>query len=381
MKNRDFATYKNPKKPRPRWIKSALLIVLLAFSIYSFKLLIQPVGQVLGSFWNDSTTAITYMLTAPRNLKKDEGVTNMLLVGIDRRSNIPYFYIGKDGQRQNNGFLADTIIIASFNHNTQQTSLLSIPRDLWIRIPPFDNLSAQFTKINSAHALGDQYDYDGGGMQLLVDTLSDVLAIPIHYFVRVDFEGFKEGINTLGGIDLWVEANFDDYLYPREGFEDAPWEQRFQHVHFEQGLTHMDGETALIYARSRHALGPEGTDFARARRQQQVILAAKNKSLSSETLFNLEKLKSLHLTLSEHVFTNVELVELPLFFKTAQKFESLEVETYVLDGGEGPEGLLYSPSNLEDFGGAWVLVPRAGVTNFSQLQKFVRDIFYEQIIE
>lgn len=347
----DLNHFSKQKKSSHRWFKSAVLIVSLAVAIYTVKLLTQPIGQVLGSFWENSTSAVTRMLTGPRSLKKDHGVTNVLLIGVDRRN-----------PREGN-FLADTLIIASFNHNTQKATLLSLPRDLWVK----------GSKINAIHTLGEKAGYEGGGMQFLTDTLEEVLNIPIHYYARIDFEGFEKGIDAVSGVDIFVDTAFDDYMYPRSGFENAPWEERFEHLHFDEGLQHMDGKTALKYARSRHALGPEGTDFARARRQQKVILAVKNKVLSSETLFDFGRLRELYFALSENVVSNIEIAEFPLFFNLANKFGEQKIETYVLDGGDGPGGLLYSPQDVENYGGAWVLLPKAG--DFNEVQEFVKEIF------
>lgn len=358
----DLNHFSKQKKPNHRWFKSAFFVVALTIAIYSVKLLLQPIGQVLGSFWENSTSTVTRMLTGPRSLKKDEDVTNFLLVGIDRRS------------RSEDSFLTDTIIIASFNHKTQKSTLLSLPRDLWVEIPGFNGLPKQYSKINSAHALGDQFDYPGGGMQLLSDILEEILGIPIHYYARIDFEGFEKGIDAVGGIEIFVDTAFDDYMYPRAGYEDFPWEERFEHVHFDEGLQHMDGEMALKFARSRHALGPEGTDFARARRQQKVLLAVKNKVLSTETLLDFGKLRELYFALTENVAANVEVAELPLFFNLTQNLQTQKIETFVLDGNDGPGGVLYSPQDIENYGGAWVLLPKAG--DFSKVQKFVREIFY-----
>lgn len=349
----DLNHLSKPKKPNRRWFKSAVLIVSLAIAIYTVKLLTQPIGQVLGSFWENSTSAVTRMLSGPRSLKKDDGLTNFLLVGIDKRN------------RKEGSFLADTLIIASFNHKAEKATLLSLPRDLWVN----------GTKINALPALGDQGNYPGGGMKLLIGSLEEILDIPIHYYARIDFEGFEKGIDAIGGIDIFVDTVFDDYMYPRAGFENAPWEERFEHLHFDEGLQHMDGKTALKYARSRHALGPEGTDFARARRQQKVLLAVKNKVLSAETLFDFGRLRELYFALSENTVTNVEVAEFPLFFNLAKNFGGQKVETDVLDGGDGRGGLLYSPPDLENYGGAWVLIPKAG--DFSQVQEFVKEIFYQ----
>lgn len=368
--------YQKSNNTNHKWVRSTLFLITLVLALFGVKLLLQPITSALGSLWQQSGLVVSGILHGPRALKQDDAVTNFLLVGIDKRSYEPYSVATEQGQELKRGFLADTIIIASYNHQTQQVSLLSIPRDLYVKVPAFGQIYEQYTKINGAHSLGDQFDFEGGGMTLLAQILEEVLGVPIHYWARIDFEAFEKGIDAISGIDLEVENAFDDFMYPKEGFENAPtWEDRYEHIHFDQGLQYMDGATALKYARSRHALGVEGTDFARAKRQQRVILAVKNKVLGSETLFNLERLKSLYLVLSENINTNISLAELPLFYKLAQSFNQGEVKSYVLDGGDEPEGLLVSP-NPEDFGGVWILIPKAGLDDYTAIQNFVRKIFY-----
>lgn len=368
--------YQTTRGKNHRWVKSTLFLLTLVMALFGLKLLLQPVTSALGSIWQQSGVLISGILHGPRALKQDDGVTNFLLVGIDKRSYEPYSVTTKQGQELKRGFLADTIIIASYNHQTQKISLLSVPRDLYIKIPAFGQIYEQYTKINGAHSLGDQFNFEDGGMGLLAQILQEVLGVPVHYWARVDFEAFEKGIDAMGGMEIEIENSFDDFMYPREGFEDAPsWEDRYQLIHFDQGLQHLDGAAALKFARSRHALGIEGSDFARAKRQQKVLLAVKNKVLSSETLFNLERLKNLYLALSENVLTNVSLIELPLFYQLAQGSTQSEIKTYVLDGGSEPGGLLQSP-NPENFGGAWVLIPKTGLGEYGEIQEFVRKIFY-----
>ena len=194
--------------------------------------------------------------------------------------------------------------------------------------------------------------------------------------ISLEARRIEKGIDAIEGIDVVVERTFDDYMFPRPGYENAPWNQRWEHVHFDAGLQHMDGATALEYARSRHALGVEGSDFARSRRQQKVIIAAKNKILSSSTLFNTAKLKELYEVVSDHVRTNVKLSEFPLFFSLAKQFSDKEVKTYSLT--DETENLLAAPTDLSLYGGAWVLVPAAGGEDFSDVQGFVKGIFYER---
>lgn len=372
----------NKSNPKKAWLKSLFLIFSLAIVIYGGKLLLTPVGQVLGAFLSTSATTISLTLSG-KELKNDNGVTNFLVVGLDRRSNIPY---------ESNSFNTDTIIVASFNKNTGSASLLSIPRDLWVTIPGFKTVQTQQGRINSVMALGDQFAYPDGGMALLAKVLGQdengkpgILNIPIHYWLRVDFDGFAKVIDAVGGVDVLVENSFTDSLYPIPGQEnndcgatDPEYLCRFEQISFKKGLQHMSGETALEFARSRHAaLSSEGSDFSRAKRQQKVIMALKDKVLSADTLFDLSKIKNLYNILSDskNILSSVEASDLPLFYLLAKKFSLIEPQSYVLDDSDNPESLLYHPS--EDlFGGAWILLPKEGFSKFDKIKDFVQQIFY-----
>lgn len=345
--------------------RAGLIVGSLVIIFFGIKLLLYPIMGVAANLLKESTASFSNLVTQEK-VKQDNGQTNILLLGVDER------YKGGTS-------LTDTIIVASYDHETQSTTLLSLPRDLWVTIPAFDQVNSYSTKINAVYSIGEEYAYTGsnkdpvGGVGLLSAVLDDHLGVPIHYYAKINFDGFRQVIDAIGGVDVYVERAFTDYQYPREGYENAPWSSRFEVVSFEQGWQHMDGETALKYARSRHALGPEGSDFARADRQQKVILAIKDKVTSNETLFNPTYLKNLYMTVSSEFETNIGLVELPLFYNLAQKFEGGEtIDKYVLTNGVDSEaGLLYSPDPAQ-YGGAYVLVPREG---WEDVQRFVSEAF------
>lgn len=367
------------RSPISKTIVGILALVVVLFGI---KLLFTPIMRTLAAVWDESTTAISFMLPGGARIPQDEGGhTNVLLVGIDKREFQPYQYTGPDGELSRNGFLADTIILASIDAKGQVVHMVSLPRDLWVRIPAFESVAEQHAKINAVHALGDRYGYpDSGGMGLLKSIVEDITGIPIHYWIRTDFEAFVKGVDAVGGLELYVENTFDDYMYPRSGYENAVWEERYLHVHFNQGWQTMDGETALQYARSRHALGPEGSDFARAARQQKVIEAFMNKVLTTETLFNVERLQGLYNAVSGNISTNISLGELPLFYRIAKDFDSLQVQGNVLGGQDIDPPLLYAP-DPGLFAGAYVLIPTAGQNNYSKIQDWVQSTFYPAPVE
>src|SRR5690606_13980241 len=265
---------------------------VLLFGVYSF---LPPIKDSLASMLSGSSAAFSYFVNGSPELHKDGGKTNVLLLGIDKRADEDYSYRGPDGIISKNSFRTDTIIVASYNYDTEKVTMLSIPRDLWVEVPAFGDVQRQSMKINGVYAIGDVYNYPGGGQALLSKVISDLFDVPIHYSARIDFEGFRKAIDSVGGIDLVVKNSFTDYQYPIEGKEDAwPISTRYKVLSFESGLQHMDGQTALEFARNRHASGIEGTDFARADRQQLVITAFKEKIFAPETIKSPDALLKLY---------------------------------------------------------------------------------------
>lgn len=346
------------KKKRRKIALFAGGILALGFLVYFSYAFYWPISSLIGELIKNPQTALSFF-KGGSEIKSTDGKTNILLLGIDKRANVPYTYLGPGGKREHNGFLSDTIIVASIDRETKQVSMISIPRDTWVDIPEWGNLSKSQGKINSAYSLGNIYDYPGGGLQLVEEVVSSHLGITIHYGMRIDFEGFKKTIDTLDGIDVDVEKTFDDYQYPREGSEKTPCRDgsfscRYEHLHFEKGMQHMDGATALGYVRSRSGTNGEGSDFARARRQQRAIQAAFKKALSLDTLLDPFKLNELFRDFGETIETDFELSALPGFVKLGKQINVNSIRTFVLDPSSGVMGV-GDPSR---HGGAYSIVPK-----------------------
>lgn len=374
---KNFLQMKPPQRKNffshlPRITAAALILGSCIFLLYSF---FPQIKSWLQSMLQGPTTVMSFIKDQPQSLKQDDNVTNILLVGIDKRSVIPYTYETSDGQQEKNGFLADTLIVLSYNHQDQSVVMLSLPRDLWVEIPAFNTVYTQSTRINAAYSLGDMYNYPGGGLALTKEVISEILGMPIHYSARVDFEGFCKAIDLLGGVDINVENTFDDWQYPLEGYENAPLDQRYIHLHFDAGVQHMDGETALRYARSRKGTNSEGSDFARAKRQQKVIMAVQGKASNLNILENLPKILEWNSVLGETLQTDVEPSEALLAYKLGKNIDPETIRSYVLDNGDGETGILYHPPE-EEFGGAWILLPQGN--NWDLVQEFCQKIFYSE---
>ena len=359
----------------------------------------------LATLSGSSTTVNIPLLGIVSPLKNTDGNVNVLFLGIA-------------GGAHQGANLTDTIMVASYNLKTNQVYLLSIPRDLW--------LPALQSKANTAYQLGISQN---NGLDLAKTVMGNVLGIPIHYGLRIDFRGFVQTIDAIGGIEVDVEKSFDDYLYPIQGAENdlcgfreeekdfseeeakalniesgkrkvfiAPdgsiatdsaeedkgvkyFSCRYEHISFEKGKMTMNGAIALKYVRSRHGTNGEGSDFARSVRQGKVIQATRNKILSADTLFNPSKISELIKALGKSIDTDVSARDAVEFYKLSKKIEA--TLTFALDDSlksgllpEGRERLLVHPSPA-DYGGAYVLISQDD--DFSIVHKYVKKILNGEI--
>jgi LCP family protein required for cell wall assembly len=158
----------------------------------------------------------------------------------------------------------DTIILLTVDPVTKTAGMLSIPRDMWVNIPGYG-----YNRINTAWTIGEAAKLPGGGPGLAMETVSQFIGVPIHYYVQVDFGTFVSFINLIGGIDVYVEERM--VLDPMGSGQD--------HFVLTPGdIRHLNGKRALAYARCRHeSQGCSGGDVGRAKRQQQVIMAIRDK--------------------------------------------------------------------------------------------------------
>lgn len=225
---------------------------------------------------------------------------NVLLLGIDKRPDESYAR-------------TDTMILVTVDPATAKAGMLSIPRDLWVTIPGYGE-----SRINTAHYKGDQDGYPGGGPALAMKTVQYNLGVPVHFYVRIDFDGFRRIIDTLGGIDIDVPQAINDPKYPDDFYGYDPF-------YIEAGRQHMDGETALKYARTRATLN---SDFDRAKRQQAVLLAVREKVMAIDILPKLPQLWS---ELGNAVQTDMQLVDIVELAKLANRMSDADIETAVID--------------------------------------------------
>lgn len=241
-----------------------------------------------------------------RGTVEASGRITILLMGIDRRP-------GEDFQS-----LTDTMIVLSLNPIDNTASIMNIPRDFFAEIPGFVGRR----RINTAFNLGYVRGVQGpaGGAALAIETVEHNLAIAIDHYVLVDFTAFIRSIDAIDGVDIDVPQDIYDASYPTMNYG-------YEIFSVAAGANHFDGETALKYARTRHG----DTDFGRSARQQQVIMAVRDKVLNLGADQLLLRFPLLYNEVSEGVRTDLSLADMYSLAAIARDMPRENIKTVVLD--------------------------------------------------
>ncbi len=272
----------------------------------------------------------------------------------DNRINV--LLLGRAGEHYPGKNLTDTIMLASINTQTHQVALLSFPRDLYTPI----GQSTNYTKINAIYQIGlDTKD----GVALLRETVEEISGEPVHYSIIVDFDGFEKTLDALGGVSVDVPRDLLDTRYPGKNYS-------YETFEIKKGWQKLDGATALKYVRERHS-DPEG-DFGRAKRQQQVMQAVRDKAFSTGTFLNVFTLSHLLDTLGASIKTDITLDEMESFLSLIRTLDTKNITTVVIDAWK-KESLLRVSHIPTPSGNAFILLPRTG--NWKEIRTLAHNIF------
>jgi LCP family protein required for cell wall assembly len=276
----------------------------------------------------------------------------------DGRVNILLLGIG--GPTHQGGDLTDSMMLVSIDPVNHKMALLSVPRDLWVKIPGDGQ-----QKINAAYSYGKEGSrqksasaQQADGLNLLDQTLESVIGVPIHYHAIVDFKAFQQGVDAVGGVDATVPAS----LTARENFW-VEGTRRFYYLNVPAGKQHFDGTKALYYARERH----NDSDFARSERQRLLFSALKEKALSLDTFSNPVKISNLLDSFGNNVYTDFSLNDITRLQQIMSKIPSGSISS--LDFTTPPHNLV-TTGNIN---GLSVVEPRAGLFDYSAIQYFVHN--------
>lgn len=335
------------EEPAKTRVKSHIFVTIIAI-ILGF-LVLKGVAMTVLSGENFSVKNVVFSAFS-KNIEIDEnGNTNILLLGVGGE--------GHDGEN-----LTDTMIVASIDHDEKIVSMLSIPRDFYVE----SDALGYGSKLNGVYELvSDKTSSYEVGMNALTTEIEETFNLDLQYYAKVDFSGFKDIVDAIGGIEVEVEEAIYDATYP------ADYGIGYEPFYIEEGLQSLDGDKALKYVRSRHTT----LDFGRAARQQQVITAIKDKALSTGFLLSPGKIKGLYSAVSENFETNMSLTEILYLAKISENFERDSIHSAVItEMANEVAGFLYTPL-LEDYGGAYVLIPYTGDNR--ELEKYAHYFLFE----
>lgn len=266
----------------------------------------------------------------------DDGRTNILMMGIDRRPGEAFVS------------RTDSIMVASVDAEGETVSVLSIPRDLYVVIPGYGR-----DRINTAFVYGSNGDSPAAGAALAMQTIEYNLGIPLDHYVLVDFSAVVKTVDTLGGIDVVVPFDINDPTYPDMNYGYDP-------LFIPAGLQHMDGTTALKYARTRHV----DNDFGRAARQQQVVLAVKDKALGLGITGLLARAPELYQRVEQGIRTDLSLEQIVNLVRAGSGISEDNIRNVVLDTE-------YVSPFVTDKGAQVLLLDQA------KAEELIRSLFYE----
>lgn len=272
--------------------------------------------------------------------------------------------LGYGGGNHDGAYLTDSLMVLSVVPGNSATTMISVPRDLWVQVPPN---SGSYAKINAAYQDGFYNGYGGipkgqvaGGAEA-ARKVSDVLGMDMPYWLTIDFTGFRELVDSLGGVDMNVPTAFTAQ-YPRN--DDPRVDAGWKIVTFKKGPQHMNGEQAIEYARARYVLQPasEGTDFARSARQQLLIraLLARVHDVKAWPGF-LDATNALQ----KSIYTNLSLTDLTLFTRKMDMNHAARVglsdQNVLVDAQAGDGESILQPAN-----GDWGAVSRYVASQLNQ---------------
>lgn len=319
-------------KKKLKWL--AVILILLILGWAGFRIMAKT-DQIFTGRGNIFTRVGNLIISPDRKLIGEaQGQVNVLLMGVG-------------GAGHEGSYLTDTMIVAQINTQSHEVVLTSIPRDFAVTLPKYG-----YNKINAAYAYTYRDDENKAGLAA-IDAAEKVTGLSIPYYTVIDFKGFVQAVDDVGGLDITIDHTFTDATFPN----DYPYDTKgyLAPVTFTTGPAHMNGKTALIFARSRHSgNNNEGSDFARSERQKKILVAFKNKILSLN-LTSLSTINNLLSDFTENFRTNLEPFELKHLADLAGEIDSQNIYSFTLE----PDGKLICAGLVDPATGRRAVLPPA----------------------
>lgn len=340
-----------PNKKRRKWkiIVWSVVGIFLAITLWIGITGIVALRNISAKNAGDSSLFFRFngQIPADKLANEIDGNINIALLGADNAAG-----------------LTDSIQVVSIDPVNKAMSMVSVPRDLYVE----DNAGIK-SKINAiynsavaacTYSTTCNPEVDAGG-EAMKKVLTKALGVDVNYFARVDFGGLKQLVDTVGGIDIYVDQTLSDPGFPCDYDPRKPC--GYTQV---AGNIHMTGSAALKYARCRN--GNCGNDFGRALRQQKVVVAIRSKAMSLGILANPKKITELISVVGDHFRTDLKTSELVSVVKLVKEISDSKVSNAVIDNSA--TGPLLSTMNSR---GEYVLVPKLGENDWTGVQEFVAN--------
>ena len=351
----------------PAAVAAALLLAVIVGATLTYKRIddfitattghhINPIGEVVQAV-EPAQGTIAYKL-------KHGQQVNILLLGMG-------------GYENDAPYLTDSIMAVTIDPNTNRVMLASIPRDLTVAMN-LQNPSSRiwYQKINAAYevpytsiicCVASQYTGRTGGGYAAEHEVGKITGLTFDRYIAVDFVAFRDMVNALGGVDVCLSTNLDDYSYPN-------YNNGYMPIHFRAGCQHLNGEQALEIARSRHAEQPQqSSDFGRAQRQQDIMQAIKKKAT---TVNGFAKAPQLLDALQKNINTDMSLSDMKAIYDWGKNLPDASIVRVALTANSGA-----APGNLLDYGncglGPSVSQLCADDPSFNMIHKYLASVLID----
>ncbi len=367
-KSNNFVTKKAPLD-KPKTSKKTFLVFLIFFIIISILIIggifvyaienknyTKPNANKIqnketSGFFGNMLDFNTQSLVTTKLKTDDNNMTRILL-------------IGHGGGTHDGPNLADSVMVANINYDKDAITFLSLPRDFHIKSPELN----RYERLNKMYEIAMIYsDKDvEKSIEIFKKSVENVIGKDIHYVAKVDFNGFVQVIDFFGGIDIELTEPFYDNAYPKDNMDG------YTIFSLPAGKNHLDGTTALKFARSRHST----SDFDRSQRQHIILSKLRDKAINGEKSLGLSELKDLYNIFKDNFYTDLSPVEL---FKIYGKVKDYKMLSKIIhDNPLSEGGFLYTPPR-EEFDGAFVLLANNGspslAYNYDTIGKYANLIF------
>ncbi len=299
--------------------------------------------------------------------------TQPLKTDANGRSNILVLGTSEDDPGHGGAFLTDSMMIVSIDQKNKTASMFSIPRDLYVKYGMACNSGYQ-GKINEYfNCVNEDYTTAEAEQERLTKTrafVGEIFGMDIQYGVHVNNTVIKDAVNAVGGIDVDVQgSNGDPGVYDRN----FDWRCNYTCylVKYDNGVHHLDGEHALFLAMARGDIAPTyglgNSNFDREKNQQKIIIALKEKAVSTGTLTDLGKVTALIDSLGDNLRTNVDTSEIRTIMQLGTDIPANSIQTISLYGGDN------AVVTSGNYNGASVVMPAAGIFNYTQLRAYLKQ--------